>query len=328
MAPTYPLPDLTGKTFVITGANGGIGFEAARALARHAANVVMACRNRERGEAAKAKILAETPAARVEVASLDVGDLSSVRDFAAQIRARTGKDDKLHGLINNAGLMAIPRQLTPDGFEMQLGVNHFGHFALTGLLIDRLLATPGSRVVNVASKASAIGRLNFDDLDGAKSYHPWRAYGQSKLANLLFTFELARRLSELRVDVRAIACHPGYAATNLQFVGPDQTGSRVARFIMKLGNDVFAQSAEAGALPTLYAAVDPDAQSGDYIGPAGFMGSRGAPAKCTAVRAAYDPETMRRLWEVSVQRTGVDYAALSPSTGVAHSRSDAVDGHQ
>jgi NAD(P)-dependent dehydrogenase (short-subunit alcohol dehydrogenase family) len=321
MAPSYPLPDLTGKTFVITGANSGIGFETGRALARQAANVVMACRNRERGEAAKARILAETPAARVEVAPLDVGDLSSVRDFAAQVRAR---GDKLHALINNAGLMAIPRQLTPDGFEMQLGVNHFGHFALTGLLIDRLLATPGSRVVTVASQAHTVGRMDWDDLEGAKSYRRWGAYFQSKLANLLFAFELARRVSELRVDLRSVACHPGYAATNLQFVG---FASGLGNLIMRTGNRWIARSAQEGALPTLYAAIDPDAQSGDYIGPAGRF-SPGVPCKAKAVRAAYDPAAMRKLWEISVERTGVDYAALATSAGVPHPRGDAVDSHQ
>jgi NAD(P)-dependent dehydrogenase (short-subunit alcohol dehydrogenase family) len=310
MASTTPftLPDLTGKTFVITGANSGLGLETARALARQNAHVVLACRDLDKGAEAKARILAEHANAAVEVLDLDLADLASVQDFAALIRAREGR---LHGLINNAGVMAIPRQLTVDGFERQLGVNHFGHFALTGLLLDRLLATPGSRIVTVSSKAHAIGKMHWDDLDAAKSYHPWAAYGQSKLANLLFTFELARRLSELRQDVRSVACHPGYAATNLQYVGPQQYNSRIGHFVMSLGNRLIAQTAEGGAQPTLFACLSSDAQSGDYIGPSGFMGRAGAPAKLRAKHAAYDPEAMQKLWKISVERTGVDYAVLA-----------------
>lgn len=306
---TFPLPDLTGKTFLITGANSGIGYEAARALARAGGQVVLACRNTDKGSAARNTILAESPNANVEVLELDLADLASVRDFAALIRAR---ESKLHALINNAGVMAISRQLTADGFETQLGVNHLGHFALTGLLLDRLLATPGARIVNVSSQAHKIGRMNWDDLDGARTYKRWPAYGQSKLANLLFTFELGRRLSELRLDARAVACHPGYAATNLQYVAADQDGSRFTRKIMELGNALIAQSAESGAMPTLYAAVSPDAQSGDFIGPSGLFGRAGFPEKQRAMRAAYDPEAMRKLWEISVERTSVDYAALAP----------------
>jgi NAD(P)-dependent dehydrogenase (short-subunit alcohol dehydrogenase family) len=303
-----PLTDLTGKSFVVTGANSGIGLEAARGLACQGAHVILACRDLDKGAEAKARIVAESTRASVEVVELDLADLASVRDFAALIRAREGK---LHGLINNAGIMAIPRQLTVDGFERQFAVNHLGHFALTGLLLDRLLATPGSRVVTVSSSAHAIGKMRWDDLDGAKSYHPWAAYGQSKLANLLFAFELARRLSELRQDVRSLACHPGYAATNLQLVGPQQFDSRFGRWIMTLGNRFFAQSAEGGAQPTLYACLASDAQSGDYIGPSGFMGRAGAPAKLRARQAAYDPEAMQKLWHISIERTGVDYAVLS-----------------
>lgn len=303
----FPVPDLRGKTYVITGANSGLGFETARALARQHAHVVLGCRG-EKGEAAKARILAEFPDASLEALELDLASLASIRDFAALIRAREGK---LHGLVNNAGVMAIPRQLTADGFERQFGVNHLGHFALTGLLIDRLLATPGSRVVTVSSHAHKIGKLQWDDLDGAKSYHPWAAYGQSKLANLLFCFELARRLSELRQDVRSVACHPGYAATNLQFVAPQETNSKLGHFVMDLGNRIFAQSAETGAHPTLFALLSPDAQAGDYIGPSGFMGRAGSPARQRARQTAYDPAAQQKLWEISIQRTGVDFAVLA-----------------
>lgn len=322
MASTTPftLPDLTGKTFIVTGANSGLGLETSRALARKNAHVILACRDADKAAAAKAQILAENTNATVEVQELDLSDLASVRDFAALIRAREGK---LHGLINNAGVMAIPRQLTVDGFERQFAVNHLGHFALTGLLLDRLLATPGSRIVTVASQAHRIGKMQWDDLDGAKSYHAWAAYSQSKLANLLFAFELARRLSELRQDVRSVACHPGYAATNLQLVAPQQTNSRFGLWIMSAGNRLLAQSAEGGAQPTLYAALASDAQSGDYIGPGGFMGRAGAPKKQRAKHAAYDPEALQKLWQISIERTGVDYAVLSgvrssPAQPTAH----------
>jgi len=307
--PAFALPDLGGKTYVITGANTGLGFETARALARQGAQVVLACRNLEKGALARAAIEAETPSARIEVLELDLSDLASVRDFAALIRGR-GDPRGLHALINNAGVMAISRQLTADAFERQFGVNHLAHFALTGLLLDRLLATPGSRIVNVSSQASAFGRMRWDDLDGSQSYQRWTAYAQSKLANLLFSFELARRLTELRADIRCIACHPGYAATNLQFVGPDQDGARATRKFMEWSNKLFAQSAAQGALPTLYAAVSPDAQSGDYIGPTGFLGRAGIPGKQRGPRAAYDPAAMQKLWEISVARTSVDYAVL------------------
>jgi NAD(P)-dependent dehydrogenase (short-subunit alcohol dehydrogenase family) len=301
------VPDLSGKTVIVTGANGGIGFEAARVFARRNADLVLACRSLDRGRAAQDKIKAESPHAHVDVQELDLSSLASVRTFADHVWQTR---PKLHLLINNAGLMAIPRQTTADGFEMQLGVNHFGHFALTGLLLPRLLATEGARVVNVSSSASAIGRMHFDDLDGVHRYHKWLAYGQSKLANLLFTFELARRLDRKHADVLSLACHPGYAATNLQYVGPQQAESKFELLFMRFGNRWFAQSAAAGALPTLYAATAPAAHSGEYIGPAGALGSGGAkPVK--PVRAARDEASAAKLWEISVQRTGVDFGALN-----------------
>lgn len=304
---TDDIPDLSGKTIVVTGANSGIGHEAARMFARKGGDVILACRSRERGEAAVQRIRTETPLAKLEFLPLDLSSLRSVHEFAArvlQVRPR------LDALVNNAGLMAIPRRLTEDGFEMQLGVNHFGHFALTGLLLPRLLATTGARVINVSSMASAIGHMDFDDLDGARRYRKWPAYAQSKLANLLFTFELARRLADKRADVCSIACHPGYAATNLQFVGPQMEDSFAGKLLMQLGNSLIAQSAEAGALPTVYAAVDPAARSGDFIGPSGPLW-RGAPRPMKARRNAYDRAAMQRLWQISVERTSVDYAALA-----------------
>jgi NAD(P)-dependent dehydrogenase (short-subunit alcohol dehydrogenase family) len=293
----------------VTGANSGIGYEAARVLAERGAHVVLACRDLGKAEEAARRIRAATPDAKLEVSRLDLGDLAAVRDFSARFHAAHGA---LHLLVNNAGVMAIPRTLTRDGFEMQLGVNHLGHFALTGLLLDRLLAAPGARVVNVASLASRMGKMHWDDLDGARFYEKWLWYGQSKLANLLFTFELARRLEEKRLPLASLACHPGYAATNLQFVGPQMERSGLGKLVMQAGNALFAQSAEAGAWPTLYAATAPDAKNGDFIGPKSsvFAEWRGAPAHVTPRKLAKHPESMRRLWDVSVERTGVDYAAL------------------
>jgi NAD(P)-dependent dehydrogenase (short-subunit alcohol dehydrogenase family) len=194
---------------------------------------------------------------------------------------------------------------------MQLGTNHLGHFALTGLLLPKLLATPGARVVTVASTVHRIGRIDFDDLQGERSYGKWRAYAQSKLANLLFAYELARRLAARGAGVKSIACHPGYAATNLQFVGPRLEGSSLAAGIMRLGNRLFSQDAAHGALPTLYAAAAPDAQNGDYFGPDGFMENRGHPKKVGSSARSRAAEAARRLWEVSQKLTGVGYEALS-----------------
>jgi NAD(P)-dependent dehydrogenase (short-subunit alcohol dehydrogenase family) len=213
--------------------------------------------------------------------------------------------------------MAIPYRTTKDGFEMQIGTNHLGHFALTGLLLDRLVETAASqgsaRVVHVSSMAHTAGKfgaLDAADLKLERGYTKWGAYGRSKLANLLFAYELERRLKARFPKVMSIACHPGYAATNLQAVGPEMSGSAVAKAVMSLGNALLAQSAEAGALPTLYAATSPDAKSGDFIGPGGAFKLAGAPVKQHSNRASRDEDAARRLWETSVQLTGVDYGIL------------------
>jgi len=302
------VPDLSGKTIIVTGANSGIGFEAARVFARRHADLLLACRHLDRGRAARARILAESPDAQVEVLTLDLGSLASVRQCAEHVSTTRSRLDVL---VNNAGVMAIPRTLTQDGFEMQLGVNHLGHFALTGLLLPQLLAAQTARVVNVSSLASKIGRMRFDDPSAEKGYHKWLAYGQSKLANLLFTFELARKLSDKGLNARSLACHPGYAATNLQFVGPEMEGSRMGLLLMRAGNRLLGQSAEGGALPTLFAATAPDAQSGEFIGPRGWFGRAGAPGPLSAVPAAHDPAAMQKLWQLSIECTGVDFAALT-----------------
>jgi NAD(P)-dependent dehydrogenase (short-subunit alcohol dehydrogenase family) len=300
------LPSASGTIAVITGANSGIGFEAARALAGKHAEVILACRSAERGREARERILREHPSATLELVPLDLASLDSVRQFAEALQARP----RIDLLINNAGLMAIPRQTTREGFEMQFGVNHLAHFALTGRLLPQLMAAEAGRVVNVSSQAHAIGRMHWDDLDGERRYRKWGAYGQSKLANLLFTFELDRRLRAKHAKLRAVAAHPGYAATNLQYVGPQQAGSKLVMALMRIGNRFMAQPAESGAWPTLYAALSPAAHGGEYFGPSGLGGRAGLPVAQRARAAAYDSESQRKLWEISVARTGVTFAEL------------------
>jgi NAD(P)-dependent dehydrogenase (short-subunit alcohol dehydrogenase family) len=303
------IPDLTGKTVVVTGGNSGIGFEAARELARKRAHVILACRDLAKAEDAIGQIEAILPSVSLEAMQLDLASLESVHRFARDFIA---KGVPLDVLCNNAGVMAIPYRRTAEGFEMQLGTNHLGHFALTGLLLEPLLAAPAARVVNVSSTAHKMGRMNFDDLNGQKSYGKWPAYAQSKLANLLFTYELQRRLAEAQARAISIACHPGYSATNLQSAGPRMTGSRVAAAIMDLGNRLFSQSAAMGALPTLYAATAPDAQGGDYVGPDGFLENYGHPKRTTSTARSRDRQAAKRLWEVSEQLTSVRYDLPEP----------------
>lgn len=297
------IPDLTGRRAIVTGANSGLGREAARALAAHGAEVTLAVRDLARGEAACASILADLPDARLDLRRLDLADLGSIDEFAWLWRESYA--DGLDLLINNAGIMAIPRRETADGFEMQLGTNHLGHFALTGRLLDAL--RDGSRVVTVSSGAHRMGRMNFEDLMGANSYNAWSAYGQSKLANLLFMNELARRLSAHHRPGISVAAHPGYAATGLQGVGPTMSGKRWLGRIMDAANMVLAQSAEMGALPTLYAATAPQVNNGDYVGPSGIREMRGHPKLVEMSATAHDVESAARLWSVSEELTGVHY---------------------
>ncbi|MFD7458866.1 MULTISPECIES: oxidoreductase [unclassified Streptomyces] len=285
------LPDLSGRTVVVTGANSGIGRVAAQELARAGAHVVYAVRDEERGRAAAAEARGST-----EVRRLDLADLASVREFAKAWEGRP-----LDLLINNAGVMMLPQRQTRDGFEMQFGTNHLGHFALTNLLLPYIT----DRVVTVASGAHRWpgAAIHFDDLNLTAGYNPQRAYAQSKLANLLFTLELQRRLTEAGSTVRALAAHPGYAATNLQ----SHAGNPLSRALMQLGNRLVAQDDRAGALPTLYAAVA-DLPGASYVGPDGLAEMRGAPTLVGRTAAASDPVAARRLWDVSEEMTGVTFA--------------------
>jgi NAD(P)-dependent dehydrogenase (short-subunit alcohol dehydrogenase family) len=284
----HDLPSLDGRTVLITGATSGIGRAAALELARAGARVVMAVRNTERGEQVAAQM-----GGRGEVRDLDLTDLASVRAFAV------GWEGDIDVLINNAGVMAVPEGRTKDGFETQIGTNHLGHFALTGLLLGHVT----DRVVTVSSGAHRIGRIALDDLNWERrSYKRWPAYGQSKLANLLFTFELQRRLATAGSPVRATAAHPGYAATELQ----SRTGSALQNALMAIGNRLLAQSGEQGAWPTLFAATE-DIPGGSFVGPDGFAEQRGHPHLVTPSSAATDAETARGLWELSERLTGVTF---------------------
>ena len=302
---TSDLPDLTGRTVIVTGANSGLGFCTTEALAAHGAKVTMAVRDLEKGEKAATRIRASTPKAQVELALLDLSDLATIRAFAQDWSAANPQGLDL--LINNAGIMAIPKRATADGFEMQIGTNHLGHFALTGLLLPALVAVPNSRVVTVASQAHRMGRMNFADLMGDKRYQQWRAYGQSKLANLLFTAELQRRLDQAHLSILALAAHPGFASTNLQGVGPSMRGSAIEAKLTSISGNVMSQSAQMGALPTLFAATAPGLAGNTYIGPDGFLEMRGYPKIVGRSKAALDTADAHRLWQLSEQLTGVSY---------------------
>lgn len=302
------LPSLAGKTAIVTGANSGLGLVTARELARKGATVVMACRNMDKGTSAAEAILAQLPSADLRVRALDLADLGSVENFAGVFAE---EHNALHMLCNNAGVMALPLCRTAQGFEMQIGTNHLGHFALTGRLLPLLQATPGSRIVNTASMAHRWTRsMDFGDLNWEhKRYQKWDAYGKSKLANLLFTFELDRRLQAAHLDITAAAAHPGYSATHLQAAGPEMSGSIIGQGVMAIGNALLGQPADQGAEPIIYAAAMPDVQGGEYYGPDGFRELRGHPCKVRARRAAYDKQTAHALWEMSEALTDVRYLA-------------------
>ena len=288
------IPGQSGRTVIVTGANSGIGYETARMLAAKNARVILACRNISKGQEAVDKIRRIIPGAEVEAMHLDLGSLASVREFAEKI---LNQEDRLDLLINNAGVMMPPYGLTKDGFELQFGTNHLGHFALTGLLLPLILKTKGSRVVNVSSAMHKRGKIQFEDLNSEKTYNKPSAYGQSKLANLLFTYELQRKLTESGSGTLATASHPGWTRTNLQ----RHTG------IFENLNPLFGQKPGMGALPTLRAACAEDAEGGDYYGPGGFMEMSGPPVKVASNERSHDPDTAGKLWEVSEKLTGVTY---------------------
>lgn len=297
------MPAQTGRRAIVTGANSGLGFETALALAAHGAEVTLAVRDTAKGEAAAEQIRARAPQASLEVRRLDLADLASIDEFAWLWRE--AHPDGLDLLINNAGIMAIPRRETADGFEMQFGTNHLGHFALTGRLLEAI--RPDGRIVTVSSQAHRMGRMDFDDLMGERKYGAWRAYGQSKLANLLFMRGLAERLERAGSTVASVAAHPGYASTHLQAVGPEMRGQGWMTKVMGGVNKVMAQSAAMGALPTLYAATFPAIRSGDYVGPDGFGEQRGHPKLVGMTPSALDDAAANQLWTVSEDLTGVRY---------------------
>src|ERR1700730_14852097 len=292
--------DQSGRTFIVTGANSGLGFEAARELAHHGGMVIIAARDEAKGLDAVARIKAEQPSAAVEYRAIDLADLASVGAFAASI---VSGGIALDVLINNAGIMFPPRKLSPQGFESQFATNHLGHFALTGLLYDTLRRGRDARVVTVTSNLHKGGSFHFDDLSGEKSYSPQAFYQQSKFANVLFGLELDRRLRAAGAPVKSMLAHPGYSATNLQSSGPRGP----LRVVMQIGNRVLAQSAAMGPLDELYAAVAPSAESGKVYGPGGFRELRGYPVESEPDSAARNEDTARRLWDLSEKLTGVTW---------------------
>ena len=309
------IPDQTGRVALVTGANSGLGFHTARGLAARGANVLMACRSLARGEQAAANIRGQLPHAQLAVVQLDLGDHSSIESCAETVR---GQCERLDILVNNAGLSTFARQQTAQRHELQFGVNHLGHFALTGRLLPLLLGTPASRVVNVSSLAHRNARLDFNDLQnegGFSGFAGFGAYAQSKLANLLFTFELQRKLARNNVSTISVAAHPGLSSTNL--ISRDKlSGDRhrlwaeIAALMARLVIPAFGQSAEQGALPQLYAAAAPEVNGGDYFGPGGWQEFRGSPKLIRASDHAYDEDAARRLWQMSAQLTGETFPPL------------------
>ncbi len=294
------IADQSGRTFIVTGANSGLGYETACQLAAHGGRVVLATRSAAKGGEAVARLKAAQPGVAVEYRTLDLADLDSVRAFAAAIISDGMGVDVL---VNNAGVMYPPRRLTRQGFESQFATNHLGHFALSGLLFETIRHGRDPRVVTVSSGEHKGGSIHFDDLTGERSYSPRGFYQQSKFANVLFALELDRRVRAAGIAVRSLLAHPGYASTNLQSSGP--TGP--LKQLLRVGNRVLAQSAERGALSELYAAVDPAAEGGRFYGPNGFGELRGYPTAVQPIASATDKETARRLWKVSEELTGVTW---------------------
>ena len=287
--------DQSGKIVIVTGANSGLGYEVAKALALKGAHVVMACRNLEKAEKAKNQILFEYPEVYLEIIQLDLSDLSSIRKFAEEFKS---KHERLDILCNNAGVMMTPQQKTADGFEMQFGTNHLGHFALTGLSLDLLINTVNSRIVTMSSFAHKLGEINFEDINLEKNYNRTKAYEQSKLANLLFAYELQRKLEAAGKSTISNASHPGWTRTNLQ---------RNVLFFRVL-NPFLSMKPSKGALSMLYAATAPEAEGGKYYGPGGLFEIKGYPKEAKSNDTSHDLETAKRLWELSEELTGISYS--------------------
>lgn len=298
------IPDLKGKIAIVTGANSGLGYQESLALARKGAMVILAVRSREKGQAASDLIRSEVPGAELVVMKLDLANIESIKHFADSFLEEF---ERLDILINNAGLMAVPLQRTTQGFEMQFGTNHLGHFVLTALLIDLINQTPASRIINVSSMLYKYGKINFNDLNWDKSYSRWTAYGVSKLANLLFTIELDRRLRLAAKQTLVAASHPGYSSTNLQTKGAEMEGAKFKKSVMKFSNILLGQSASMGALPTLYAATAAAVESSGFYGPDGLGGIHGYPKEVKTDPRLVDPMVALKLWEASEKMTGVQF---------------------
>lgn len=299
---TNNIPDLRGKVILVTGGNSGLGFESVKACVEKDAEVILACRNIQKGETAKSEIVKTYPKANIQVMELDLMDLSSIKDFASSFNA---KYNRLDVLLNNAGIMMTPYSMTKDGFESQLGTNHLGHFALTGQLFDIIQKTPESRIVNISSLAHKGGTFDFEDLlySNGSSYDPMKAYRRSKMANLLFTYELQRKLAATQSDTIAVAAHPGVSMTNL---ANHLKGSFMFKIFELIGGFISHDPAK-GALPGIRASIDPTVHGGEYYGPDGMMEMKGNPVKVASNKASHNQEDARKLWEVSEQMTGVKF---------------------
>ena len=296
------IPDLTGKTVIVTGGNSGLGFETVKAFVLKGAEVIMACRSKDKGEKAKAEILQLIPKGKIEVMALDLMDLSTIREFAEQFKT---KFSKLDILMNNAGIMTTPYGLTKDGFESQIGTNHLGHFALTGLLLDVIAKTSNARVVTTSSMAHKQGKMNFDDLlyENGKGYTPLSAYGRSKLSNLLFAYELQRFFETNKIDAISVAAHPGVAETNLGRHLEDKFWYKVLLPVFRF----MIQNQTDGALPQIRAAVDSEVKGGEYYGPDGFNEMKGNPVLVNSNKASHNVEDAKKLWVISEKLTGVKF---------------------
>lgn len=299
------IPDLSGTIIVITGANSGLGFEATRVLSGKNAHVIMGCRNTEKAEKAKKAILQENPKAFLDFIKLDLADLSSIREFVQIFKS---KYSKLDLLFNNAGVMAVPKKTTVDGYEIHFGTNHLGHFALTGQLLELLFQTPNSRILTTSSNVHRIGNINFIDLQWEnRKYGKMRAYGQSKLANLLFSYELQERLAGCGSSTMSIASHPGFTETDLPFQISGNENSRVRRGFKKFFGSILPQKVTTGVLPMLFSGLSPELKGGEFIGPNGRFGLRGSPQIVKSNKRSYDDETSKKLWQISEELTGVKY---------------------